>query len=82
MACQELKKILQRARVVFEERDISLDSKFPKELQARLPGGSVPQLFLNGKHMGVSCLLLLCSLSEAFAKVDVVFLRNLSLFSK
>ncbi len=52
-ACLEIRKILQRARVTFEERDISLDSRFNKELQARLPGSKVPQLFLNGKHVGV-----------------------------
>jgi glutaredoxin len=50
----EIRKILQRARVAFEERDIALDSKFNKELLARIPGApKVPQLFLNGKHVGV-----------------------------
>ncbi len=62
--CQEIRKILQRARVVFEERDVSLDSSFNKELQARLPGAKVPQVFLNGKHVGVCDAHPLCASSS------------------
>eukprot|EP00042_Codosiga_hollandica_P030956 m.183800 g.183800 ORF g.183800 m.183800 type:complete len:356 (+) comp53507_c1_seq1:130-1197(+) len=52
-ACQDIVKILQRARVSFEVRDISMDARFNKELIARLSERArVPQVFLNGKYVG------------------------------
>jgi glutaredoxin domain-containing cysteine-rich protein 1 len=54
-ACQQIRQILQNHRVVFEERDVFLNSEFAEELEARLPGATVPQIFINGAHFGV-CL--------------------------
>lgn len=51
-ACQDMRKILQRARVAFEERDIFLDASFNKELVARLPDAVVPYVFFNGQPLG------------------------------
>ena len=52
-ACQDVRKMLQRARVAFEERDIFLHSQFAKELQARLPAITLPFVFFNGQPLGV-----------------------------
>ena len=52
-ACQDMRKMFQRARVAFEERDIFLDAAFNRELQARLPSANVPFAFFNGQPLGV-----------------------------
>ena len=55
-ACSEMRKILQHHRVVFEERDVFLNTEYADELEARVPGAKVPVLFINGAHIGVSLL--------------------------
>ena len=51
-----MRKILQHHRVVFEERDVFLNTEYADELEARVPGAKVPVLFINGAHIGVSLL--------------------------
>ena len=51
--CQEMRKIFQRARVPFEDRNVAFSSQFVAELAERLPGAEFPQAFFNGQHLGV-----------------------------
>ena len=51
--CTEVRKIFQNLRVAFEDRNIYMSSEFAKELDERLPKALVPQLFFNGKYVGV-----------------------------
>lgn len=47
-------QILDNHRVRYEERDVVLSREVRQQLQERLPNSTVPQVFLNGKHLGVS----------------------------
>jgi len=51
-ACAAMRKMLQRLRVSFEEKNIYMSKQFALELKERLPGKTVPQCFFNGKHLG------------------------------
>eukprot|EP00047_Mylnosiga_fluctuans_P021745 m.108659 g.108659 ORF g.108659 m.108659 type:complete len:547 (-) comp9012_c0_seq1:2096-3736(-) len=51
-ACLLVRRTLQGHRVTFEERDVFMSAAFHDELQARCPGRGVPQIFLDGKHIG------------------------------
>ena len=77
-ACQDMRKIFQRSRVAFEERDIFLDATFNKELQARLPTATVPYAFFNGQPLGVCiCLLnMLTSSSSTLQDYETVHKLN------
>ncbi|XP_071720620.1 uncharacterized protein At5g39865 [Rutidosis leptorrhynchoides] len=52
--CCEIRMILKGFRVFIDERDISMDSNFRKELQSVFNGNgfSLPQVFIRGKHIG------------------------------
>jgi len=47
--------ILNQHLIRFDERDIYINPAFKKELHDRMNGSiEVPQLFINGKKLGVS----------------------------
>ncbi|KGN54518.1 uncharacterized protein At3g28850 [Cucumis sativus] len=54
--CCFVRTIFRGFRVLVDERDISMDSLFRKEMQEKLGGGtasaSLPQVFMGGKHIG------------------------------
>lgn len=52
--CCSVRTILRGFRVVVDEKDISMDLNYRKELQNALGGKAVslPQLFVGGKHIG------------------------------
>lgn len=59
--CQTVLKAFSDASLQYEERDIVAAPTFVKELMARMPGSTPPQVFLNGKHLGsVEVILGLC----------------------
>ncbi|XP_073052240.1 uncharacterized protein At5g39865-like [Primulina eburnea] len=52
--CCSVRVILRSFRVCVDERDISMDQSYRKELQGALNGKtpSLPQVFIKGKHIG------------------------------
>lgn len=52
--CCEIRLILKGFRVFIDERDISMDSSYKKELQNVFEGKgfTLPQVFIRGKHIG------------------------------
>lgn len=52
--CCSVRMILRSYRVLVDERDISMDSSYRKELESALGGKAVtlPQVFIRGKHVG------------------------------
>ncbi|KAK9056419.1 hypothetical protein SSX86_023780 [Deinandra increscens subsp. villosa] len=52
--CCEIRLILNGFRVFIDERDISMDGSYRKELQTLFEGRgfTLPQLFIRGKHIG------------------------------
>ncbi len=49
---KKLTQMLENHRVQFEERDVIISKDFRQQLQERLPNSTVPQVFLNGQHLG------------------------------
>lgn len=52
--CCTVRMIFRGFRVCIDERDISMDSSYRKELQSALGGkvGGLPQVFIRGKYIG------------------------------
>lgn len=58
-ACLKMRHILNTHMVQYEERDLYRSSGLQTELKDRLESDyvQVPQLFIDGQHIGVSTLL-------------------------
>lgn len=54
--CANVKQILRTLLVKFEERDIFMSSEYQQEIKDRMQSIEiqVPQLFVDGQHIGVS----------------------------
>lgn len=54
--CANVKQILRTLLVKFEERDIFMSSDYQQEIKDRMQSNEiqVPQLFVDGQHIGVS----------------------------
>ncbi len=51
--CSHAKSVLTKKNVAFEEIDITMDSDARNTMIARAKGGAtVPQIFINGAHIG------------------------------
>ncbi|XP_056158900.1 uncharacterized protein At5g39865-like isoform X2 [Syzygium oleosum] len=52
--CRAVRMIFRGLRVALDERDISMDSSYKKELQSKLKGKapSLPQVFIRENHIG------------------------------
>lgn len=61
-ACTKVKQIMRTLLVKFEERDVFMSSEYQAEIQERMRCDQVlvPQVFVDGQHIGVSnnCKLL------------------------
>lgn len=55
-ACMKVKQILRTLLVKFEERDVFMSSEYQTEIQERMRCDQVlvPQVFVDGQHIGVS----------------------------
>lgn len=59
--CANVKQILRTLLVKFEERDVFMSSDYQQEIKDRMQSEliQVPQVFVDGQHVGVSrCKLL------------------------
>lgn len=54
--CRKVRKILETLMVKFEERDVFMNKGFQQEVRERLglTRVIVPQVFVEGRHLGVS----------------------------
>lgn len=51
--CHRAKSLLTRKGVAFKEIDVGMDAEKRAEMEARANGGyTVPQIFINGRHVG------------------------------
>ena len=51
--CLAAKRLLAKKELAFEEVDVSFDDDKRAEMTARSGGGlTVPQIFINGRHVG------------------------------
>lgn len=58
--CQSVKQILRTLLVKFEERDVYMSNEYQDEVKDRMLKDEIdiPQLFVNGQHIGVSIIIL------------------------
>lgn len=74
--CQMVKKILNTLMVKFEERDVFMSQVHQQEIRDRMQSDEidVPQLFVNGQYIGVSCYLKsFFARRESFLKQNELF---------
>jgi glutaredoxin 3 len=52
--CARAKALLDSKGAAYDERDVMMDDKARAEMRARANRTSVPQIFIDGKHIGGS----------------------------
>lgn len=52
--CARAKALLERKGIEYDERDVMMDDKARAEMRARSSRTTVPQIFIDGKHIGGS----------------------------
>ena len=52
--CARAKGLLDRKGAAYEETDVMMDDKKRAEMRARANRTTVPQIFINGQHIGGS----------------------------
>jgi glutaredoxin 3 len=52
--CARAKSLLDRKGAAYEEMDVMMDDKKRTEMRARSKRTTVPQIFINGQHIGGS----------------------------
>lgn len=59
--CSNVKQILRTLLVKFEERDVFMSVEYQQEIKERMHSEiiKVPQLFVEGQHIGVSTIKLI-----------------------
>eukprot|EP00049_Salpingoeca_infusionum_P014531 m.274297 g.274297 ORF g.274297 m.274297 type:complete len:628 (+) comp15686_c1_seq22:513-2396(+) len=50
--CEDIKRVFYNLRLKVTYKDIALDAQLKTELEKRMPGATVPQVFVNGIHFG------------------------------
>lgn len=61
-SCMKVKQILRTLLVKFEERDVFMSGEYQAEIRERMRSDHilVPQVFVDGQHVGVSARPLDC----------------------
>jgi glutaredoxin 3 len=52
--CARAKSLLEKKGAAYEEVDVMMDDKKRAEMRARAKRSTVPQIFINGQHVGGS----------------------------
>ena len=52
--CARAKSLLDRKGAAYEETDVMMDEKKRSEMRERAKRTTVPQIFINGQHIGGS----------------------------
>ena len=52
--CARAKSLLDGKGVTYDEMDVMMDDKKRSEMRARARRSTVPQIFINGQHIGGS----------------------------
>ncbi len=52
--CARAKSLLDRKGAAYEEMDVMMDDKKRSEMRERAKRTTVPQIFINGQHIGGS----------------------------
>ncbi len=52
--CARAKSLLDRKGAAYEETDVMMDDKKRSEMRERAKRTTVPQIFINGQHIGGS----------------------------
>ena len=52
--CARAKSLLDRKGAAYEEMDVMMDDKKRAEMRQRTKRSTVPQIFINGQHIGGS----------------------------
>ena len=52
--CARAKSLLDHKGVAYDEMDVMMDDKKRSEMRARAKRTTVPQIFINGEHIGGS----------------------------
>ena len=52
--CARAKNLLDHKGVAYDEMDVMMDDKKRSEMRARTKRTTVPQIFINGQHIGGS----------------------------
>jgi glutaredoxin 3 len=67
--CARAKNLLERKGVAYDEMDVMMDDRKRSEMRARAHRTTVPQIFINGQHVGGSDEL---AALEAAGKLDTL----------
>ena len=65
--CARAKRLFDSKGVAYDEMDVMMDDKKRSEMRARARRSTVPQIFINGQHIGGSDEL---AALEAAGKLD------------
>ena len=52
--CARAKSLLERKGVAYDETDVMMDDNKRSEMRSRAKRSTVPQIFINGQHIGGS----------------------------
>ena len=52
--CARAKSLLEKKGAAYEEMDVMMDDKKRAEMRERAKRSTVPQIFINGQHIGGS----------------------------
>jgi glutaredoxin 3 len=52
--CARAKSLLEKKGAAYEEMDVMMDEKKRSEMRERAKRSTVPQIFINGQHIGGS----------------------------